>query len=117
MIWSYLEVGARGWLAGHIIESPSANNSKARGRYSVEGQVDVVIRRHLQPVCIRAIEAPKAKTVRHQPNRRWLYRTSLLPSVQVEPPINYIDETCVPASTQVGSRGQRNPELEDERDT
>lgn len=87
MIWLYLEVGARGWLAGHIIESPSANNSKASGRYSVKCQVDVVVRRHLQPVCIRAIEAPKTKTVRHQPNQGWLYRTSFyLPSRLNRPP-------------------------------
>jgi hypothetical protein len=56
-VTKYLEVGPRRRFIGNIIERPSANNVEPSRSDVMDGQGHVVICRHVEPICIRPIEA------------------------------------------------------------
>jgi hypothetical protein len=54
---THLEISPRGWFLRNVVESPSANDLKACLCNVVKSPVQIFIRGHLHPICIRAVKA------------------------------------------------------------
>src|ERR1700733_5601035 len=57
---THLEISPRGWFLRNVVESPSANDLKACRCNVVKSPVQIFIRGHLYPICIRAVKAEKS---------------------------------------------------------
>ena len=78
---THLEISPRGWFLTNVVESPSADDLKACCCNVVKSPVQVFIRDHLHPICIRAVKAEKT-VKRSVPGHIWKVTDS--PAVEVK---------------------------------